>query len=834
MGAPRLAAHLPRRVAGRRQDLRDAQRGTPARRARHRRRGRRRRDPRPGADRRAAAATWRSSPRRTIEYRGTTLPEMDVDAVLARRPDVALVDELAHTNVPGSRHDKRWQDVEELLDAGIDVITTFNVQHLESLNDVVNQITGTIQRETVPDVVVRRADQIELIDMSPEAIRRRMAHGNIYAGRADRRRARQLLPARQPRRAPRAGPAVGRRPGRRGAARLPRDATASPTAWETRERVVVGLTGVAGGEALIRRAARMAGRLGGELIGVHVARRRRSRAHTPDRRSRSSASSCASSAARCSRWSATTRSRRSSTSPASANATQLVLGASRRSRWHELLARLVRRPARPRRRPLRRPRDRTSRRRPTAGTDVRPTRRDSSAARPGAPRAGDAGRRSSPCRCSPWCSPRPRRPRAVDRAARLPRRRAGHRRHRRTGRRRGRRGRRLADRQLVLRRPDPHVHDHRGRERRRPRRVRRRRRHRGLAGRHRLAAGASRPAGPACRPRRWPARRPTWSAEPDPLPAHARPAARHVRRSTASACAAPTGRSGRPRRRRRRRSAVAATCALTGPRARCDRRARRLSARSLSADEQRVLRVVADQLERGDHHPPARPCRPPMPPAWPRSTRSARRCCARCRTTCAARWRRSRRWSAGCATPTCTGRLRSSTRRWRRSRTRPTGSTASSATCSTPAGCRSARWPPTCSRTHLGEVVEAALRSIAAPDGAVVVEIADDLPAVLADGVLLERCVANLVTNALRFNPCDAAPVQVDAAAVGDRGAPAHRRPRSGHRRRPAARRWSNRSSASATCATATDVGLGLSIAQRASSPRWTASCASTTPPAAA
>jgi two-component system, OmpR family, sensor histidine kinase KdpD len=119
-------------------------------------------------------------PRRRFDYRGTTFEEMDVDAVLARRPAVALVDELAHTNVPGSRNEKRWQDVDELLDAGIDVITTVNIQHLESLNDVVERIAGVQQRETVPDEVVRRADQIELVDMSPEALRRRMAHGNIY------------------------------------------------------------------------------------------------------------------------------------------------------------------------------------------------------------------------------------------------------------------------------------------------------------------------------------------------------------------------------------------------------------------------------------------------------------------------------------------------------------------------------------------------------------------------------------------------------------------------------------------------------------------------------
>src|SRR5919109_470593 len=92
----------------------------------------------------------------------------------------AMVDELAHTNAAGSRNPKRWQDVEELLEAGIDVLTTVNVQHLESLNDVVERITGIRQRETVPDEIVRRAEQIELIDITPEALRRRLAHGNIY------------------------------------------------------------------------------------------------------------------------------------------------------------------------------------------------------------------------------------------------------------------------------------------------------------------------------------------------------------------------------------------------------------------------------------------------------------------------------------------------------------------------------------------------------------------------------------------------------------------------------------------------------------------------------
>src|ERR1700726_153691 len=119
-------------------------------------------------------------PRKKLAYRGSEWEEMDIDTVLARKPQIALVDELAHTNVPGSRHEKRWQDVEAILDAGIDVISTLNIQHLESVNDVVEKITGIKQNETIPDAAVRQAEQIELVDMTPEALRRRMAHGNIY------------------------------------------------------------------------------------------------------------------------------------------------------------------------------------------------------------------------------------------------------------------------------------------------------------------------------------------------------------------------------------------------------------------------------------------------------------------------------------------------------------------------------------------------------------------------------------------------------------------------------------------------------------------------------
>jgi two-component system sensor histidine kinase KdpD len=119
-------------------------------------------------------------PREKVEYRGVTLEEMDTEAILARHPKVVLIDELAHTNVPGSKHPKRYQDVLEILDAGIDVVTTLNIQHLESLNDLVASITGVRVRETLPDWVLDRADEVELVDISPHALRQRMKHGNIY------------------------------------------------------------------------------------------------------------------------------------------------------------------------------------------------------------------------------------------------------------------------------------------------------------------------------------------------------------------------------------------------------------------------------------------------------------------------------------------------------------------------------------------------------------------------------------------------------------------------------------------------------------------------------
>jgi two-component system sensor histidine kinase KdpD len=119
-------------------------------------------------------------PRKRIPYRGITLEELDVEAVVVRHPQVVLVDELAHTNAPGSTHTKRYEDVQELLDAGITVISTLNIQHLEGLNDIVESITGVRQKETLPDRVLDEADEVELVDISPEALRARMRHGNVY------------------------------------------------------------------------------------------------------------------------------------------------------------------------------------------------------------------------------------------------------------------------------------------------------------------------------------------------------------------------------------------------------------------------------------------------------------------------------------------------------------------------------------------------------------------------------------------------------------------------------------------------------------------------------
>ncbi|MFC8800952.1 DUF4118 domain-containing protein [Promicromonospora sp. NPDC057138] len=209
-------------------------------------------------------------PRRLVEHRGSTLTELDVQAVLERAPDVALVDELAHTNAPGSEHAKRWQDVHDLLDAGIDVVTTVNVQHLASLTDDVEAITGVRQRETVPDQVVRDADQIQLVDLSPEQLRRRLAHGNVYraeqidASLSSYFRVGNLTALRELALlwlADRVDDALTRY----------RADHAIGGTWPARERIVVAVTGGPETETLLRRAARIAQRAAGtELLAVHV------------------------------------------------------------------------------------------------------------------------------------------------------------------------------------------------------------------------------------------------------------------------------------------------------------------------------------------------------------------------------------------------------------------------------------------------------------------------------------------------------------------------------------------------------------------------------------
>jgi len=220
-------------------------------------------------------------PRSIVSHRDVELSELDVDAVVARHPDIALVDELAHTNAPGSRNAKRWQDVDEILDAGIDVITTVNVQHIESLNDVVEQITGVPQRETIPDAVVRSADQIEVVDLAPQSLRDRLAAGVVYpAERIDAALSNYFR--------------LGNLTALRELALLwladevdsalkdYRTEHGIEGIWQARERVVVALTGGPEGETLIRRGARIAARsAGGELLAVHVSSQDGLRAAAP-------------------------------------------------------------------------------------------------------------------------------------------------------------------------------------------------------------------------------------------------------------------------------------------------------------------------------------------------------------------------------------------------------------------------------------------------------------------------------------------------------------------------------------------------------------------------
>ena len=277
-------------------------------------------------------------PRKVVEYRGTTFEEMDLAAVIARRPEVALIDELAHTNVPGSGpHAKRWEDVLQILDAGIAVISTVNIQHLESVADAVEEITGVSVRERVPDWVVRKADQIELIDSSPEQLRRRMLHGNIYPPEkipstlASFFKQQNLVALREL------------------ALRFVADETEEELleflvakhpdiVWDTAERIMVAVTGAAGTDAVLRRAARMATRLHADLQVVHVVGEENTR--PASKQALASIRTLAEDLG--AKWHEVT-----ADDPAPAlvkfakdnQITQIVLGASRRSRWERVMSR---------------------------------------------------------------------------------------------------------------------------------------------------------------------------------------------------------------------------------------------------------------------------------------------------------------------------------------------------------------------------------------------------------------------------------------------------------------------------------------------------------------
>ncbi|MGN5240011.1 DUF4118 domain-containing protein [Rhodococcus sp. SJ-3] len=274
-------------------------------------------------------------PPRRWKYRGVELDELDLDTVLARRPAVALVDELAHTNVPGSRNEKRWQDVEELLDAGIDVLSTVNIQHLESLNDVVEQITGVAQRETVPDTVVRRAEQVELVDITPQALQRRLAHGNVYSqdridaalrsyfreGNLTALREIALLWL-----ADQVDVALAKYRGEH----------AITDTWETRERVIVAVTGGPESATLIRRASRIAAKASAELVVVNIVRGD-GLTRVSERRMSTVRKLAASLGAGMHQVVGDDVPSTLLAFAREVNATQLVIGTSRRSRWARIL-----------------------------------------------------------------------------------------------------------------------------------------------------------------------------------------------------------------------------------------------------------------------------------------------------------------------------------------------------------------------------------------------------------------------------------------------------------------------------------------------------------------
>ena len=220
------------------------------------------------ADTQAKLADLEVVPRRYIEYRGVVLEEMDLDAVLARRPEFCVVDELAHTNVPGSRHDKRYQDVVDILDAGIGVMTAVNIQHLETLNDAVGRVTGVRVRETVPDTFLDRADEVVNVDVTVEELRSRLRQGKVYAADKVEQalsnffRETNLATLREL-----ALRAVADEVGDKAASRRQKEGL-EPALIP--ERVMVCMSSNADAPRVLRTGARIAGRLGGRWYAVYV------------------------------------------------------------------------------------------------------------------------------------------------------------------------------------------------------------------------------------------------------------------------------------------------------------------------------------------------------------------------------------------------------------------------------------------------------------------------------------------------------------------------------------------------------------------------------------
>jgi two-component system sensor histidine kinase KdpD len=210
-------------------------------------------------------------PRKKLEYKGTTFEEMDVDAIIARHPEVVLVDELAHTNIPGSKHRKRYEDVQEILAAKIDVVATLNIQHIESLAPVVRSITGIIVRETVPDWVPLTASETVMVDLTPEALQNRMKRGDVYSTEKIERSLKNFF---------RRGNLIALRELalRQVAEQVDRSLESYMEAqdirknWGVRERMAVCVSANPTGQYLIARSARMARRMDAELYVIHVDR----------------------------------------------------------------------------------------------------------------------------------------------------------------------------------------------------------------------------------------------------------------------------------------------------------------------------------------------------------------------------------------------------------------------------------------------------------------------------------------------------------------------------------------------------------------------------------